>query len=129
MGPTEKAALAPPPRRGDRLPPVRLVWVLAHAIASKTPAFGGGTTRAGSGARTQKAHESAILPPKGAVGSIRHSGTSVFVRERGPRRHPGVALLGAAAMREQQRRRDNAPEKLEFALWMMATAAHVLRLY
>jgi hypothetical protein len=51
------------------------------------------------------------------------------VRERGPRRHPGVALLGAAAMREQQRRRENAPEKLEFALWMMATAAHVLRLY
>src|SRR5436309_2005057 len=38
LGSTEKAALAPPPRRGDRLPPVRLVWVLAHAIASKTPA-------------------------------------------------------------------------------------------
>ena len=55
-----------------------------------------------------------MLPPKGAVGSIRHSGTSVFVRERGPRRHPGVALLGAAAMREQQgvaMRRSNARRK------------------
>jgi hypothetical protein len=41
VGPTEQAALAPSPRRGDRLPPVRLVWVLAHAIASKTPALGG----------------------------------------------------------------------------------------
>jgi len=74
--------------------------------------------------------ESAILPPKGvAVGSIHDSGTSVFVRERPAPTRVWPWWAGHAAMREQQGRRDNAPEKFEFALWMMATAAHVLRLY